>query len=86
MRMLVALPLLLLPACDVQKDAANDQVTLEFNEEHVENAAESVGNAAERAASEVGNAAERAGQAIENEVGDIDVDVDVGRDKADNAQ
>ena len=79
MRMIVALPLLLLAACNVDSDSANDQVTLEFNGERIEDAASD-------AAGAVGNAAESAGAAIENEVGDLEVDLDVRRNESGNAQ
>ena len=83
MRIIVALPLLL-AACGVESDARNDQLTINYNGESIENAADEVSNAAEQAASDVGNAADRAGQAIENEVGDIDVDLNVSRDRPGN--
>ena len=76
MRIIIALPLLLAAAaCSVDTDPANDQVTLDYDEQQIENATEDVGNAAEQATSDLGNAARDAGQAIENEVGDIDVDI-----------
>ena len=73
MRRILALPLLVIAACNVERDEANDQTTIEFNEQRVEDAA-----------SDVANVAESAGEAIENEVGDIDVDVDVDRNRAGN--
>lgn len=85
MRMIAALPFLMLAACDVEKDPQNDQTTIEFNEQRIESTAENLGNAAEEVASDVANAAETAGQKIENEVEGIDVDVDVNRRKSDNA-
>jgi hypothetical protein len=73
MRLLLALPLpLLLAACDVQRDEANDSTTVSFNEQRLENAVE-----------DVGNAAESAGGAIENEVRDLDIDVDINRNDSD---
>ena len=83
MRILFALPLLLLaPACDVDNDPANNQVTLQYDE----NQFEAAGNTAENVAEDVGNAAENAGQTIQNAVGDVDVDVDVDRNEPANAQ
>ncbi len=84
MRILFA-PLLLLGACNVDNDSANDQMTIEYNQERVEDAASDVGNAAEDLGSSVGNVAESAGQAIGNEVGDIDVDLDVNRNRNGNS-
>lgn len=81
MRMIAALPLLLLAACNVDRDSANDSTTVSFNDQAIEDAASDAGNALGDAAATVGNAAESAGQAIENDIGDIDVDV--RRDKSD---
>lgn len=75
MRFILALPLLLVVACNVERDEANDQTTLEFNEQRIEDAA-----------SDVGNAAESAGDAIQNEVRDLDVDVDINRNESGNQQ
>ncbi len=86
MRLLFALPLILTAACNVDNDAGNDQVTLEYNEQQVKDTARDAAAAAKGAASAVGNVAASAGQAIENEVGDIDVDVDVKRNEPANAQ
>ena len=74
---IATLPLLALAACSVENDPANDQVTVSYDQNVAENAAEDVGNALEDA----GAAAERTGEAIENEVGDVDIDVDIDRNK-----
>ena len=81
MRMILALPLLMVAGCDVDRDAANDQTTFSIDEQKIENAADRVGNAAEEVASGVGNVAEDVGHSVKNEVGDVDVDVDVSRNK-----
>ncbi|WP_114952047.1 hypothetical protein [Sphingosinicella terrae] len=86
MRMIFALPLLLVAACGVNNDPQNDTVTLEYDQNQVEETAQDLGNAADDAATEIGEAARGAGRAIENEVGDIDVDVDVRRNQAENSQ
>lgn len=83
MRMIALLPLLLVAGCDVQKDTKNDQVTMKLDTGAIENKTESLGNAAEKAASDVGNAAQNAGESLENQVKDLHVKVDVGRDKSD---
>jgi hypothetical protein len=82
--MILALPLLLVAACNVENDERNDRVTLDFDQNAVEDAADEVGNALEDAGTQIGDAAENAGQAIEDEVDSIDVDVDVSRNKADD--
>ena len=84
MKRFALIPLLLLvAACNVENDEANDQVTLEFDQDAVENAAGEVGDAVEEAGTQIGDAAENAGQAIEQEVDNIDVDIDVSRNDAD---
>ena len=80
MRILMALPLLAIAACNVTKDGANDQVTVEYNGDVAENAVADVGNAAEKAASEVGQAAKDIGNKVENT--DVDVDVTTDGSKA----
>ena len=86
MRILFAAPLLLLGACNVDRDAANDTTTLSFNEEVAENTLEDVGNAAENIGGAIANEAEETAAKVENEVGDVDVDVDVSRDRGGNSQ
>ena len=81
MRMTLILPLLALGACDLSNDPANNQVTFEYDREQIENARETAGDVA----AGVGNVAEGTARAVKNEVGDIDVDVDVSRNRPDNA-
>lgn len=82
MRMLAALPLLLLAAaCNVEQDSNNDQTKITIDREAIGNAAADVGNVAEDTAAEVG----RAGEAIGNEARKIDVDVDVRRNDDGNS-
>jgi hypothetical protein len=75
-------PLLALGACDFRNDAANNQMTLEYDRDRIENAGRTAGDVA----AGVGNVAEGTARAIRNEVGDIDVDVDVRRNRPDNGQ
>ena len=91
MRILFALPLLAAAAaCNVDNDSTNDQMTLEYNQQRIEDGARKAADAARDVASGVGNVAGSTGRAIANEVGDIDVDVDVSRNRdgntASNAQ
>lgn len=81
MRLMLALPLLALAACSVDNDSANDQMTLEYNEQRIENAARGAARTAKEVGTGVGNVAASTGRAIGNEVGDIDVDVDVTRNR-----
>ena len=79
MRKILAIPLLAVAGCNVDSDSANNQVTLEYDRERIEQARDTMGNVA----AGVGNIAESTGRAIRNEVGDIDVDVDVSRNRDD---
>jgi len=81
-RMILVLPLALVAACNVENDAKNDSVTLEYDEQQIEKTARDAARTAEGVAASVGNVAEDTGRAIKNEVGDIDVDVDVSRNKS----
>ncbi|MBA3729996.1 MAG: hypothetical protein H0W92_04210 [Sphingomonas sp.] len=75
MRAAIVLPVLLLGACQVSKDDANDSVTVAYNQDVAENAAADVANTAGNIASDIGNDVERTGDKVQNEVGDVDVDV-----------
>lgn len=86
MRILFAVPLLLLGACDVDNDAANDQITIQYNEEEARNTAADVGNAAENIGGAIANDVGRTADKVQNKVGDVDVDVDVNRNAPANAQ
>ena len=79
MRMMLALPLLALAACQVTTDDKNDQTTIQYNQDLAENAVEDVANGAKEAGEAIANSAEDAGAAIKN----VDVDVDVDTNKAD---
>ncbi|HYC64256.1 MAG TPA: hypothetical protein VEC14_05950 [Reyranellaceae bacterium] len=81
MRLALLTPLVLLAACQVDRDSANDTTTVEFNEAVAANTAEDVANTAENVAADVGNEARDIGNAI----GDVDVDVDVDRNRPANA-
>lgn len=80
MRLTLLLPVLALAACDVQNDTANNQVRVDYDREQIEQARDTAGNVA----SGIGNVASSTGSAIKNEVGDIDVDVNVRRDRDGN--
>lgn len=84
-RIAIVLPLLLLGACQVSKDDANDSVSVQYNQDIAENAAADLGNAAENIAGDISNDVARTGDKIENKVGNVDVDVDVSRNAPANA-
>lgn len=77
MRILIAVPLLLVGACNVTKDDANDSTTVTFDQERAENTLEDVGDAAQNIGGVIVNDVQATGQKLQNEVGDVDVDVDV---------
>ena len=78
MRILLALPLLVLAACQVTKDEQNDTISATYNEDVAENAAADVGNFAEKVANDVTDTAEDIGDKAQN----VDVDVDVDTNTA----
>ena len=78
MRIVIALPLFALAACQVTKDDQNDTITATYNEDVAENAASDVGNFAGVVADDVTNTAEDIGNKAQN----VDVDVDVDTNKA----
>ena len=87
MRILIALPLLLLGACQVSKDDANNSVSVTYNEEVAANAAADVSNTAQNIASDIGNEARSTADKIDNKVDKTDVDVKVDQDvKTENKQ
>jgi hypothetical protein len=85
MRIILPLPLLALAACNVDNDAANDKVTLEYNEQRIKDTARDAARTAREVGSAAGNVAASTGRAIKKEVGDVDVDVDVTRNRSDRA-
>jgi hypothetical protein len=80
MRLLIALPVFALAACQVSKDDGNGTITAEFNQDVAENAAKDVGNFAENVGGAIVNEAEEAKNKAEN----VDVDVKVDTNTADN--
>jgi hypothetical protein len=83
MRILFAVPLLLLGACQVSKD--DNSTTVSFNQDVAENAAADAGNFAENVGGIIANDVDQTADKVKNEVGDVDVDVNVTRDDSDHA-
>jgi len=79
MRIILALPLLALAACQVSEDAQNDQITVQYNQDVAENAAADIANGAQEAGEAIANGAEQAVDTARN----VDVDVDVDTNTAD---
>ena len=80
MRILLAIPLVLLGACQVSKDNNNATTTISYNSDVAENTAADVGNTAQNIAADIGNDVKKTGQKIENKVGNTDIDVKVDKD------
>ena len=83
MRILFAVPLLLLGACQVSKD--DNSTTVSFNQDVAENAAADAGNFAENVGGIIANDVDQTADKVKNEVGDVDVDVNVTRNDSDHA-
>jgi hypothetical protein len=75
MRIALAIPLLLLGACQVSKDNANGSMSVTYNSDVAENAAADIGNTAENIGADIANDVQKTGDKIENKVGNADVNV-----------
>src|SRR3954463_8813806 len=78
MRIALAIPLLLLGACNVSKDG--NAVTVQYDQNTAENTAADIGNSAQNIAADIGNDVAKTGEKIQNKVGNADVSVKVGKD------
>jgi starvation-inducible outer membrane lipoprotein len=87
MRAAIILPLLTLglAGCQVSTDDANDSTTVQYNQELAENVAADVSNQAVAIGGHIANDVQEAGATVKNEVGDVEVDVDVSRNGTANA-
>lgn len=86
MRTFLALVLLAPAACGVVSDSANEQVTLQYNKQEIRDRAVQAGQTAKNLAVSAGNVAAATGRAVQQEVGDVDVNVDVKRTPPANTQ
>jgi hypothetical protein len=77
MRILLAIPLLLLGACQVSKDDQNGTTSVTYNSDVAENAAADVGNTASNIAADIGNDVKNTGEKIQNKVDNTDVNVNI---------
>jgi hypothetical protein len=81
MRKALALPLLMLFAgCEADVNQANDSVTLQYDENLAESTVDTVTNEAEEIGGLIVNDVQETADTVQNEVGDVDVDVDVNTD------
>ena len=78
---LILAPAVLLGACQVTDDKANDQVTVSYNQDVAENVGANALNTIDQAAGAIVNDTKEAGAAVKN----LDADVRVGN-KNDNNQ
>ncbi len=77
MRILLTIPLLLVGACNVSKDEANNTVSVTFNQEVAANVTADVGNGVENIASDIGNDVKKTGDKIQNTDVDLKVNTNV---------
>ena len=68
-------------ACNVESDSANEQVRIDYDREKMRDAASTAARTARDVGSAAGNVAATTGRAISNEVGDVDVDLKVTRNR-----
>jgi hypothetical protein len=80
MRLILALPLLALGACQVTTDDKNDQMTIEYNQDVAENGIADAANTAEDLAGKVSNDVQQTADKVENKADNLDVKVDVDTD------
>jgi hypothetical protein len=83
MRIALAIPLLLLGACQVSKDDNNGTTSVTYNSDVAENAAADVGNTAQNIAGDIGNDVKTTGDKIQNKVGNTDISVKTDKDHDD---
>jgi len=87
MRILFAIPILLLGACQVSKDDANGTTSITYNSDVAENAAADIGNTAQNIGADIGNDVQRTADKVQNKADNTDVDVNVDTDvKTENKQ
>lgn len=78
MRIALAIPLLLLGACNVTKDG--NSVTVQYDQNTAQNTATDIGNAAQNIAGDIGNDVQNTGDKLQNKIGNTDVSVKVDHD------
>ena len=81
--LMIALPVLMLGACNVSKDEANNTVSVTYNEEVAANTAADVTNTAQNIASDIGNEAKSTADKVNNSdiVGIAEYRPDTGRQR-----
>ena len=83
MRILFAIPLLLVGACNVTKDG--NAVTVQYDQNKAQNTAADIGNTAQNIGADIANDVQKTGDKIENKVGNANVDVKIDKDEQTNS-
>jgi len=81
MRIMIVVPILLLGACNVAKDGANNTDSVTVNEDLAANTAANVSNDVQNIAADVGNTVENAGNKVENTDFQVKVDTNTQDNK-----
>ena len=84
MRIALAIPLLLLGACNVTKDG--NSVTVQYDQNTAQNTAAAIGNTAQNIGGDIANDVQKSGDKLENKVGNTDVNVKIGKDEQTNSE
>ena len=82
MRIALAIPLMLLGACNVTKDG--NAVTVQYDQNKAETTAADVSNVAQNIGGAIASDVQQTGAKIENKVGNSDINVKVGSDEHTN--
>src|SRR5438309_4134037 len=77
MRIALAIPLLLLGACNVTKDG--NSVTVQYDQNTAQNTAADIGNTAQNIGADIANDVQKTGAKIENKVDNTDVSVNINK-------
>jgi hypothetical protein len=73
---IIAIPLLVLAACNVSKDDGNGTTTVSFDQNQAEATLDTVGNQAQAVGGEIVNDVKEAGDTVQDKAGNVDIDVD----------
>jgi adenylosuccinate synthase len=84
MRIALAIPLLLLGACNVTKDG--NSVTVQYDQNTAQNTAADIGNTAQNIGADIANDVQKTGAKIENKVDNTDVSVKINKNEQTNSQ
>jgi hypothetical protein len=79
MRILLAIPLLALGACNVTKDG--NAVTVQYDQNTAQNTAADIGNTAQNIGTDIANDVQQTGEKIQNKADNTDVNINDGKDE-----